>query len=174
MKTMSNVHNHHITIRYAKRYCKEDISLIENYAAMLADTSQCWCCHHRREISEHKSYKQLIAEKLYYARPAAELIFLTKSEHTALHNKDAKTAVPRSEETKQKIRETLTGVPLSEERKRNISEAMNRQDVKDKCAKGGAKGGKKSKGKHWFNNGVKNVYCKECPEGYEPGMLKSE
>lgn len=28
-----------------------------------------------------------------------------------------------------------------------------------------------STGKHWYNNGNKNVFCKECPEGYTEGMM---
>lgn len=30
---------------------------------------------------------------------------------------------------------------------------------------------KPSLGKHWFNDGVKNYYSKECPEGCKKGML---
>lgn len=26
-------------------------------------------------------------------------------------------------------------------------------------------------GTHWFNNGLKNIRAKECPEGFVPGML---
>ena len=28
-------------------------------------------------------------------------------------------------------------------------------------------------GKHWYNNGEINIYAKECPEGYIPGMLET-
>ena len=31
----------------AKSYCCEDLSLIENYALAVADTTQAWDCHHR-------------------------------------------------------------------------------------------------------------------------------
>lgn len=28
------------------------------------------------------------------------------------------------------------------------------------------------KGNHWFNNGVKNYRCKECPSGCVKGFIK--
>ena len=28
-------------------------------------------------------------------------------------------------------------------------------------------------GKHWYNNEKENIYAKECPEGYAPGMLET-
>ena len=40
---MINEHN-------AKKFCKEDISKIENYDKAIADTTQVWDCHHRTEI----------------------------------------------------------------------------------------------------------------------------
>ena len=77
-----------ISNRQVKNYCCEDPSLIENYYKAINDTYQTWEIHHRREIDENKSVKQLIDEGLYYYRPASELIFLTKSEHSIIHNKD--------------------------------------------------------------------------------------
>ena len=67
-------------------YCCEDIQNIENYDAAVADNSQKWVCHHRNEITLGLSSEQLIRKHLYYERPASELIFLTNSEHTRLHN----------------------------------------------------------------------------------------
>lgn len=29
-----------------------------------------------------------------------------------------------------------------------------------------------NKGKHWYNNGIENKYCRECPDGFVPGKLK--
>ena len=43
-----------------KRYCCEDISLIENYEKAIADITQIWVCHHRFEIDKGYSRKQLI------------------------------------------------------------------------------------------------------------------
>ena len=68
----------------AIKYCKNDISLIENYDKAIADTTQVWHCHHRRETIYSRSGLIEIGE--YYNRPACELIFLTKSEHMRLHN----------------------------------------------------------------------------------------
>ena len=39
-----------ICFEYAKNYCSEDISLIENYDKAVNDKEQTWHCHHRREI----------------------------------------------------------------------------------------------------------------------------
>lgn len=73
----------------AKSYCSEDISLIENYHEAIADQTKMWDIHHRRECdSEGRTlftHKQLIDMGLYLNRPAAELIFVTKSMHQKLH-----------------------------------------------------------------------------------------
>ena len=76
-----------------KKVCCEDISLIENYDKAIADTMQTWICHHRLEIQDNVVYsvKELKDLNMYYYRPASELIFLPKSEHTAMHNTALKT-----------------------------------------------------------------------------------
>ena len=107
-----------INEKYAKSFCCEDISLIENYELAINDTTQTWECHHRRgTIYSGKDLKE-IGE--YYNRPATELIFLTPTAHRQLHKK----GVPRSEATKKAIGEALKGVPLSEEYKKAISETL--------------------------------------------------
>ena len=74
---------------WAKRYCSEDISLIENYHEAIADEERTWDIHHRRECdSEGRTLftkKQLKEMNLYCKRPASELIFVTKSMHKKLH-----------------------------------------------------------------------------------------
>ena len=75
-----------INTHKANQYCKEDITLIENYYEAVNDETQTWDCHHRREIDENKSHQQLKDEGLYYKRPACELIFLTSSDHISLHS----------------------------------------------------------------------------------------
>lgn len=109
-------------INYAnvKKYCSEDISLIENFAKAAADVNETWYIHHRREISENKSRRLLIEEGLYYNRPAAELIFLTKLEHFRLHGQNV------TDEARKNISLNTLGKkhgPLSEEHKAKISEA---------------------------------------------------
>ena len=78
-----------ITIETVQNYCREDISLIENYDKAVSDKTQYWHCHHRLEIQGDKVYssKELKKMGLYFHRPACELIFLTCSEHSKLHGK---------------------------------------------------------------------------------------
>ena len=153
-----------INFRKVKRFCNEDISLIENYDKAISDSNQTWHCHHRRELET--SRKQLIENNEYYNRPASELIFLTKSEHMSLHHKGKQL----TEETKHKMSESnkgknkgktpwnkgkttwMKGKHLSEEHKLKIGEY--------------------SKMSHWFNNGIAEVFVKECPEGFVKGRLK--
>ena len=108
-----------INERQAKRYCKEDVSKIENYNKAIADTTQMWVCHHRTEIWWNCTYKELIKNECYYNRKACELIFLTPTEHKSLHNKGKKF----SDEHRKKLSEAKKGKFLSEEHRRKISEA---------------------------------------------------
>ena len=93
--------NKMISEKYAKKFCCEDPSLIENYDKAIADTTQTWDCHHRGEILPCGRFSRDDLKKfgLYYNRPASELIFLTHSEHRQLHNK----GVPKSEAHKKAI-----------------------------------------------------------------------
>lgn len=64
-----------------------------------------------------------------------------------------------SDEAKNKMSETHKGKKRSEDDKRNISESL--------------KGHKAwSKGRKWYNNGIKNVMAFECPEGYVKGRIR--
>ena len=73
----------------AKKYCSEDVSLIENYYQAITDKDKMWDIHHKRECDENGktlfTYKQLIDMNLYFKRPASELIFVTKSMHKKMH-----------------------------------------------------------------------------------------
>jgi hypothetical protein len=131
----------------AKRFCCEDISLIENYNESINDESQTWALHHKLEIELNKSKQELIDLGLYYNRPAAELIFLTKSEHHRLHMnnmtnthklhhliamKTRKTHIVK-DETRKKMSESHKGIVSwnkgishSEETKRKMSESQKR------------------------------------------------
>ena len=142
-----------ISKRSAKAYCRDDISLIENYDKAIADKTQVWQCHHRRETIFSKS--DLIEIGEYYNRPACELIFLTPTDHRRLHNLGKPAGMKGkhlSEDTRKKISESKKGKHLSEEARTKLSEAI-------KC-------------KHWYNNGVKSIRAKTCPEGFVPGRLK--
>lgn len=68
-----------------KRYCGEDVSLIENYARANSDDSQVYECHHKDEIDLGMSYKELKSAGLYYNVSADRLILLTHKEHMELH-----------------------------------------------------------------------------------------
>ena len=139
-----------INEKMALKYCAEDISLIENYEIAIAD-EKCWVIHHRLETHKYKDRSskewirrdediprtELIALGLYHNRPAAEFIFMTKTEHQRLHMKNNKRLHQKiskgmlghkvSDETKQKMskakKNKYSGRPMSEETKRKISEA---------------------------------------------------
>ena len=133
---------------YAKKFCSEDISLIENYNLAIADTTQTWHCHHRGEVLPCVRFSRTDLKKfgLYYKRPASELIFLTQTEHNRLHFKgvqkgpmseahkkaigEAHKGVPLSEAHKKAVSEAMKGVPLSEEHKKAISDAMKGVNAK--------------------------------------------
>lgn len=83
-----------------------------------------------------------------------------------------------SEETKQKIREKRKlQAPLTKEQQErrlqhvidywNSSEGQKQKQINSERHKGSHT----TKGKHWYNNGTKNVQTFECPEGYVPGRL---
>ena len=76
----------------AKKYCCEDISLIENYEQAKIENFDGWVCHHKLEI--HSDYRNKVKELkqmgLYYNRPACELIFLKWGEHSKLHQSGRK------------------------------------------------------------------------------------
>ena len=78
-----------INEKYAKRYCSEDIALIENYKEAISDEKKMRDIHHRRECDENGrtlfTKKQLKEMGLYFNRPASELIFVTRSMHWKLH-----------------------------------------------------------------------------------------
>ena len=75
-------------------YCIEDPRLIENYELAKADNFVNWVVHHRDEIRVLpsgmvvcRSREDLKENGRYYHCPANELIFLTITQHRALHNK---------------------------------------------------------------------------------------
>ena len=215
-----------ISVEQAKKYCYEDISLIENYESAMNDNTQTWDCHHRVETIMNCSAEELIAQGCYENRPAHDLIFLTRAEHNKLHNTGkkhsdktrAKMSPSRigknnpmfgkkhSEETRTKISASLKGRKFSAETRAKMSEAnsgennpmfgrhhseetleklraaMNRPETRAKLS-ASLKGRKLSAetcaklsaarvGKHFWNNGIENKFCKECPgEGWVQGRL---
>ena len=171
-----------ISIYVAQGYCKDDISLIENYDKAIADDTQTWDCHHRRETIYSRSGLIEIGE--YYNRPACELIFLTHSDHSKLHTKlqdhhigssNPMFGKHHSAETRKKISEArkgennpMFGKHISEETRKKISEANKGKHHSEETRK---KMSDALKGTNWYNNGVICVRSKTCPEGFVPGRI---
>ena len=109
-----------INEKAVSKYCRDDLSKIENYEKAIADTTQTWVIHHRLELTldgePALTRKQLKMHDMYYHRPYYELIFLTDAEHRKLH-------MHMSEETRRKMSEAKKGHTFSEEHRRKISEA---------------------------------------------------
>lgn len=159
----------------AKRYCCEDISLIENYDKAVADKTQTWDVHHRAEILPCGRYtsEDLKKHGLYWNRPADELVFMTRETHLRLHSTDKKFSYETrvrmsvklkgkpswnkgkvgvySEETLLKMSRARDGIVFSPEHRQKLSSSH--------------------KGTHWWNNGIVEVHQKECPEGFRRGRL---
>ena len=199
----------------AKSYCKDDISLIENYDKAINDKSRVWHCHHRRETIY--SVKELIEIGEYYNRPACELIFLTPTDHRRLHNLGKPSGMKdkqHSTKTRKKMSEAHKGKHLSEktrtklsealkgennprfgkpawnkgkhhtaETRKKISEALNSEnhplfgkhhseETRKKMSEANKGKNHWTKGTHWYNNGVKCIKAKTCPDGFVPGRLK--
>ena len=160
-------------LNYYKRHYCSDIENVENYQKAKKDNFIGWECHHRLETHNSDgirrdvdiSHKELKALGMYYSRPASELIFLTESEHHALHHKGKQL----SEETKNKLSKTLKGHLVSAETRNKISEAKKgklfSEEHKNKISEA-------KKGKYWFNNGKISIMAKECPDGFIPGRLR--
>lgn len=129
-----------INEKKARKYCRDDLSKIENYDKAIADTTQTWDLHHRLELTLDDEFAltaaQLKMHDMYYHRPYYELIFLTPSEHARLHMK-CRTGenhpffgMHHTEDAKKKISEAmkgeknpLFGVHLSDETRKKMSEA---------------------------------------------------
>lgn len=133
-----------INPKFAKKYCKDDISKIENYDLAVSDSAK-WVCHHRLEITIDSEFAhtklEMIRLNMYYQRPYFELIFLKESEHKKLHNQSRSAEHIQkiiesnkhrivSEETKQKIAASRTGKKLSEEQRLKISERQKGKQKK--------------------------------------------
>lgn len=102
--------------KQAKKYCCEDISLIENYNEAV-NSSEKWECHHRLEIQDNKyiSVKELKDSNRYYNVEAKYLIFLSENEHRSLHgklcvgDKNSMYGKHQTKEAKQKISKGCKG-----------------------------------------------------------------
>ena len=137
------------------KFCSESLDKIEHYEEALAENFKGWCIHHRLEIQPdgtRMSRQELKDKGLYYGRPASELVFMRRGEHNRLHITIFNKGRTLSSEHRKKLSEAHKGKHLSAETRKKMSEAR--------------------KGKHWYNNGVKCIKAKACPEGFVPGRLK--
>lgn len=162
-----------------RKFCCEDISLIENYELAINDITQTWDCHHRRGIKEQNLRE--IGE--YYHRPASELIFITRSEHISIHKKGIPNGLAaekngmfgkhHSEESKNKMSESHKGqIPWMKGKRHTLeSKLKNSNAHKNKRMSEYTKQkmSESRTGKRWINNGI---ICKqlskneELPEGW--------
>lgn len=173
-------------------YCSEDVSKIENYEQAVKDNTQTWHCHHRAEILPCGTYSRgdLIKHRLYYQRPAAELILLTRSEHHKLHRQanKVKRNGPYSEISRKRMSLSRKGKPTWNKGKKGIysKETCERMSSAASTRVGEKNGffGKshncetKSKisttksRQRWFTNNVVETMATECPgEGWARGRL---
>lgn len=164
-----------INENYAKKYCCEDISRIENYDLAVNDPTQTWDIHHRRETIY--SAQGLIEIGEYYHRPAAELIFLTPSEHRTLHKRGKNNPFfgkHHSAETLEKLSEANLGKHLSAETKQQMSKAhLGKHHSAETRTKMSEARRAANRGNHWWNNGAQNKFSKECPgPEWKQGRLK--
>lgn len=111
-----------------KKYCKDDVSKIENYETATM-SNDLYDCHHRLETHNsdgerrlvNLSRTELIALDMYYNRPAEELILLSHPEHTILHLPRLYTGKPKKPG---RGSDWHKGIPNSTETRRKISEAL--------------------------------------------------
>ena len=150
--------------RNFEKFCK-DYTNIENYEKVKKDNFKGWCCHHRLEThnsdGERRAVDITVAELkalgMYYNRPAEELIFLTSSEHSILHNKGKSHPMygkHLSEEHKNKIGEGNRGKQLTEETKNKMSLAKIGKHFSDEARR---KMSAAKKGKHLSEEHKKKI-----------------
>ena len=144
--------------RRVRKYCRDDISKIENYEEAISDKNHTWHLHHRLELTLDGEFaltpEQLKMHDMYYNRPYYELIFLTPAEHARLHSMNM------SDETRRKISESLKGKQHSEERRKKISESLKgkqHSEERRKKISESLKGNQNMKGKHHSADTCKKI-----------------
>lgn len=147
-----------------KRFCCEDIALIENYEKAMNDTETSYHCHHRLEThnldgtkkdkKERLALSQLVEMGLYYDRPASELIFLTPSEHSIVHGSFVEGMHwTLSEETRKKISEASIGNKKGLGNKSRTGQKQSADEIEKRMSKiRGIKNPNKAtcKGRSWY------------------------
>lgn len=153
------------------KFCKDDLSLIENYDKAINDNINVWDCHHRLETDLNVSQQYLISNNLYLNRPATELIFLTRTEHRKLHGYQYRGTYNLSKELRNEISIRQTGSSNSfynhthnTNARQSISKAQkefqNKPVVKEKKSKR-MKNNKLTQNFRWITNGTDNKFAHE-------------
>lgn len=158
-------------ISNTKKYCSEDISLIENYDLAIL-SNEIYDIHHRLEthdkngnlLNKSLSAKKLIQMGLYYNRPAEELIFLSHSEHQKLHHSFLEIKTIHSENMKY-----LNKNIIKHNKGKRIKRTLEHNEKISKSIR--SLNQHNNIGTHWYNNGVKSIRAFNCPEGYVEGRL---
>ena len=137
-----------------KQYCREDISLIENYDKAISDSTQTWQCHHKAEILPCGRFSRddLNKYNLLYNRSANELIFLTEFEHKCLHKNHL--GKKHTAETKLKISLSKRGRPSGRKGAHHTEDAKMKISVGLSGRRLSEEHKAKLKNKVWANNGI--------------------
>lgn len=112
----------------------------------------------RRKISEAKKGKTFSDEARKSFSDAAKRRVLTDEGKENLRK--ARAASSKTNKGRKKSPETIEKMKIAA----NIRMQSNEYKQKLRDAK---------IGKHWYTDGVHNMFCKECPEGYFKGFTKS-
>ena len=111
------------------KFCSDLLDKIEHYEEALAEGFKGWCIHHRLEIQPdgtRMSRQELKDNGLYFNRPASELVFMRREEHTSLHMLGKPTwnkGKQLSEESRCKMSEAHKGKRHSAEACKKMSES---------------------------------------------------
>lgn len=66
-----------------RHFCCEPLENVENYEVAV-NAVEIYICHHR--LGTEFTADELKAKDMYFNRPASELIFVSRAEHTSLHH----------------------------------------------------------------------------------------
>lgn len=174
------------------KFCSEPLDKIEHYEEALSEGFKGWCIHHRREIQPdgtRMSRQELKDKDLYYDRPASELVFMRKREHTTLHwlgkhmpeevkNKISQTRLQRIANGEIKVDTSCLHTPevrakISIANKKRLADKKNhpmygKYQTQESCHKNSLA----QRGRHWWNDGVSCKRAKECPgPEWKPGRI---
>lgn len=141
-----------INERQSKKFCCEDIALIENYDEAYK-SDEMYAVHHKLGLWFNRQW--LKDNGFYYEQRAEMLMFMKLSEHMTLHS----TGHVLSDRAKEKIRKSRIGKSMSDETKRKISEAKKNPSDETRRKLSMAKKGMVSpnKGKNLSNEVIENM-----------------